>query len=290
MERRKFLSNSFAAGSLAMVHPVHLLNDLSFLKKSKISFGVCTGFENYQTVAKAGYSYIEDAVRRLLIPAEPEEKFEENLKLVKESEIPVKACNFFLPGSLKSTGNEAVHDQILEYSETAFRRARKAGVEIIVFGSGGSRNIPGDFSKEEAKQQFIDLCKSMGPIAGKYGVTVVIEPLNRNECNFINSVLEGAEIVEETNHPNIRLLADIYHMKMENEGPESIIEKGQLIKHTHVAEKEGRTPPGVNHEDLGPYINALEGIGYRGRMSVEARWDNFEQQVGPALEELNKYI
>lgn len=290
MKRRQFIKYSSIASSMVLLSPSLPASINTSFRKSKIKFGVCTGIENHTLVSYAGYSYIEEGVRRFLIPEQSGEEFEKKMELLQASEIPVRACNSFLSGELKSTGPNTVHEKILEYSEIAFRRAKRAGIETIVFGSSGSRNIPDGFPVEKAKEQFISLCSSMGPIAGEYGVTVVIEPLNTNESNFINTVLEGAEIVESVNHPNIRLLADIYHMKMVGEGPESIVKTAHLLSHTHVAEKEGRTPPGVHKEDLSPYFDALREIQYKGRMSVEARWDNFEDEVGVAYEALMGFI
>jgi sugar phosphate isomerase/epimerase len=290
MQRRKFIKNSTIAGSLVFLsHPL-LAEVKNSSRRSKLDFGVCTGIKNHEIVSNAGYSYIEEGVRSFLIPDKAEEEFEKKMEMLKASKLPVRACNSFLPGSLKSTGPEAAHEKILQFSETAFRRAKRAGVETIVFGSSGSRNIPEGFSREKAKNQFIQLCISMGPIAKKYDVIVVLEPLNDKESNFINTVLEGAEIVESVNHPNIRLLADIYHMKMVGEGPESIHKAAHLLSHTHVAEKEGRTPPGVHNEDLSPYFDALRDIGYKGRMSVEARWDDFENEVFKAHEALMYFV
>jgi len=187
-------------------------------------------------------------------------------------------------------GPEAAHPEILEFMETAFRRAQKAGVEYIVFGSGGSRSIPEGFSRDEARRQFIDLCSRMAPIAAKYDVVVVLEPLNTKECNFINSVMEGGEIVEEVNHPNFRLLADIYHMLMEGEGSESIEKFGHLIHHTHIAEKEGRAAPGTHNEDFTAYFKALKDVGYKGKMSIECRWEDLETQAPTAIAANEKTI
>ncbi|MGE4587138.1 MAG: sugar phosphate isomerase/epimerase family protein, partial [Mangrovibacterium sp.] len=200
------------------------------------------------------------------------------------------ACNSFVPGNMKSVGSEAVHAEILVYMETAFRRAQKAGVKIIVFGSGGSRSIPEGFSRMDARRQFVELCRAMAPLAAKHGVTVVLEPLNRNECNFINSVKEGGEIVEEVDHPNFRLLADLYHMKMDGEGPESLLQYGHLIRHTHIAEKEGRSAPGTHQEDFSSYFKALKQAGYQGKMSLECRWTGLAEQAGPALQTLRKQL
>jgi sugar phosphate isomerase/epimerase len=245
--------------------------------------GVCTSVSNADMLATHGYTYVEESVGNFLMPTKSEEEFNEVLQQAQNAAIPVKACNSFIPGSLKSVGPDAVHPEILEFMETAFQRAQKAGVEYIVFGSGGSRGIPDGFSRDEARRQFIDLCSQMAPIAAKYNVVVVLEPLNTKECNFINSVLEGGEIVEEVNHPNFRLLADIYHMMMDGEGPESIEKYGHLIQHTHIAEREGRAAPGTHNEDFSAYFKALKNVGYEGKMSIECRWENLESQAPTAI-------
>ncbi len=252
--------------------------------------GVCTSVSNADMLASYGYTYIEESVGGFLMPDKSEAEFNQKLQQAQNAAIPVKACNSFIPGSLKSVGPDAVHSEILEFMETAFRRAQKAGVEYIVFGSGGSRGIPEGFSREEARRQFIDLCSRMAPIAAKYDVVVVLEPLNKKECNFINSVLEGGEIVEEVNHPNFRLLADIYHMLMDGEGPESIEKYGHLILHTHIAEKEGRAAPGTHNEDFTAYFKAMKNVDYEGKMSIECRWEDLEKQAPIAIAAMKNQI
>ena len=72
-------------------------------------------------------------------------------------------------------------------------------------------------------------------------------------------------------------------MKVEDEGPESILKYGHLIKHTHIAENEGRAAPGTNGDDFRPYFEALKKVGYEGAMSVECRWEDMESQAAIAL-------
>lgn len=255
---------------------------------SSLEIGICTDYSHGNSMKRFGYSYIEEGVGKFLVPTKNEEEFKSIIKNAKEYPLPVKACNNFIPKELKSVGHDAVHDKILKYAETAFRRAQKTGVEIIVFGSGGSRSIPEGFSREKARQQFVELCEKMAPLAAEYNVTIVLEPLNSKECNFINSVTEGGEIVEEINHQNFKLLADIYHMKMEGESPESIVKYGHLIKHIHIAEKQERAVPGTFNEDFRPYFDALKKINYTGKMSIEAQWTDFETQIPLAIETIKK--
>ncbi len=252
--------------------------------------GVCTSLANAAVAKSAGCDYIEAGVRDFLVPASPEADFRAKLELAGMSPLPVAACNSFLPGELKSVGPEARPDDILAFAETAFRRAREAGVRHIVFGSSASRSIPDGFDAGEARRQFVRLLRRMGPIARAHGVVVAVEPLNRGECNFINSVAEGAAIVREVGDPGILLLADIYHMLLEDEGPESLVAAGPLLAHCHIAEEEGRTPPGVHGQDFRPYLEALGRIGYQGAISFEGRWTDLAGELPLAVRTLRAQI
>jgi sugar phosphate isomerase/epimerase len=290
ISRRDFIRFSAIAGTALLIRPFNAFGVISEAGKFLERIGISTSIENNGILAAAGYSFVEENVRGFLVPAEPDSVFDQKLTLLKESKLPVEVCNSFLPGNLKCVGPSPAHEEILKFGETAFRRARMAGIKTIVFGSGGARAIPEGFSREEAKQQFISLCKQLAPYAQKYNVVISLEPLNTRECNFINSVAEGGEIVEAVNHENIRLLADIYHMLMENESPSNITKYGHLLYHTHIAEKTGRSAPGVNNEDFTPYFKALKEVKYEGRMAIECSWKSLEEQAPKALSVMRNQI
>jgi sugar phosphate isomerase/epimerase len=289
--RRTFLRVTAGAGAAALMPgcargPVADAPETPFLSK----LGVCTSIDNHAVAAGSGCSYVEDTVGGLLCPAEPRERFEGRLQVLRSAGCPVAACNSFLPGSLKSVGPRADHESVLAYAETAFERAREAGVRTIVFGSGGSRRIPDGFAKGEAERQFLELLGRMAPRAGRYGIVISLEPLNTGETNFINSLADGAAFVTAVNHPNLRLLADIYHMLREDESPDEIVTCGSILSHCHIAEKDGRTPPGVARDDFVPYLRALKQVGYRGRLSIECRWKNFDAELPAAVAYVREQI
>lgn len=248
--------------------------------------GVCTSIGNADLLREVGFDYIEEGVRRLLIPDRSSEEFEANLAASRLCGLPVIAANGFLPGTLKSTGPEADHEGVLRFAGTAFRRARLVGIKVIVFGSSGSRNIPEDFDPGKAREQFIALLKRMGPLAAEEEVIVTIEPLQERESNFINTIPQGAAIVREVDHPNIQLLADIFHMLRMKESPDHIREAGRMIRHVHIAEEGDRTPPGMEGDDFQPFFQALKDVGYEGAISIECSWKDMSEQLPVALKTL----
>ena len=191
-------------------------------------------------------------------------------------------CNSFIPSALKIVGDQANQDAAAAYAETALRRAKAAGITIIVFGSGGARRIPDGFDPAKAREQFIAFGKRIAPAASAAGVTLALEALNRKETNFINSLAEGVAIVDAVAHPAFRLQADVYHMLQENEPPQAIVDAGARIVHVHVAQKGTRMAPLPGGTDFKLYFAALKTIGYRGRLSIESSWPEGENAYARA--------
>ncbi|HAH53803.1 MAG TPA: sugar phosphate isomerase/epimerase [Flavobacterium sp.] len=255
----------------------------SIFVHSQIDIGACSPIKNDSLLKANNYDFIEGGVSVLLVPLEHDSVYDKIFDKYKKMQLPIRSCTSFLPGNYKVTGPDTVHQQILIYSEIAFRRAQKMKIPYIVFGSARARSIPEGFDKKAATDQFISLLKKMGSIAAKYDITIVIEPLNSKETNFINSVVEGGEIVKAVNHANIQLLADIYHMTREQEQASSIIQYGKYIKHVHIAENDQRTTPGVMGQDFSPYLKALKQINYKGGISIEAHVKDFDKEMSKAI-------
>ncbi len=244
--------------------------------KGKIAIGLCGYLEKSAFAKSAGCEYIEAGTAKTLMPSKPEEEFNQVFQKLSDEVLKVKCFNVFIPGELKSVGENAQHEKIREYASVAFQRAERIGADIVVFGSSGSRTIPDGLDRAKARDQFISLCKSLAPIASKHKITLAIEALNKGETNFINYLHESAEIVETVKHPNLKMICDIYHALKENDPPGELVKFKEHLVHCHIAEKEKRTPPGVMGDDFSSYFKALKQINYQGRISLECNWTNFE--------------
>lgn len=260
-------------------------------KQPKI--GVVQNLEYDSTLTDAGYSYLVESISKWISPRNvSEEKFEENLKTFKKLKTNLYAFNIFIPGELKLVGPDVHETEILSYSETVFSRCQKAGVKMIVWGSGGARRVPEGFDHAKATEQFVSIARKVADLARKYSITLALENLNSTETNFITTAHEAYLIVKKVDHPNFRLCVDIYHMLKEGESPTVILETKKYIIHCDIAEKENRTPPGVVGEDFRPYLKSLKEIGYTGLIVIEGRWDNdnLNAQARSAHQYLQKQI
>ena len=123
---------------------------------------------------------------------------------------------------------------------------------------------------EVAIGRFVDGIRDVGDHAATAGINLVIEPVNRYELNFVNSVLpDGIAIVDRVDHPNVKLMPDSFHMNIEDAHPEeSILAAGSRVGYVQVADS-NRWAPGQGHIDFRPFFEALSAVGYDDWVSVE---------------------
>lgn len=288
--RRQFLKTSLGvAAGLSFFES--MAQEAEFKKGLVLPLGVCAAYEKSELLKSIGFDYIEESVGRFLLPDSGEEAgFQKNFEKYQALKFPIRSYTNFFPGTLKSVGEDTHHEAILERADLAMKRAVQCGSLNIVFGSGGSRAIPEGFDRNKAKLQHIELSKKLAVLAGKHGINVSIEPLNTTETNFINSLAAGVEIIEAVNHPRFRLTCDIYHMLKDGESADQIIKYGKHIAHCHIAEREKRTTPGIAGDDFRPYLKALKQIKYKGGLSLECRWGDFDKEVKLGFDTLKKQM
>lgn len=252
--------------------------------------GVCSSVEKSELLLEAKSAFLEVNIQSFFNPKESDAEFASKLERVRKSSLPVYAGNCFFPGKMKLVGDQIDISAVLSYAEIAMKRAQMTGTKIFVLGSGGARNIPEGFDRNKACKQFIRLCKRIAGIGEKYGVVVVLEPLRKEETNFVNTIAEGMKIVKAVNHPNFKILADFYHMACEKESPEVIIDAAAELCHCHIAEVESRSAPGIRGDDFTPYFRALKQIGYEGAIALECNWKDFDKEVKCGIAETGRQV
>jgi sugar phosphate isomerase/epimerase len=256
-----------------------------------MQIGFCTDPATVASLpSRPNCDFIEGHVVNFLTPEAPDAEFAPRVTALRACGFPMPAANVLLPAALKCSGPDVDYERLERYGQTVFRRAKEIGMTLIVFGSAGARMVPEGFPVAKAFEQYVDLLRQFGPMAEQNGVTIVVEPLNRGECNLVNTVLEGAEAVRRANTFGVKLLVDIFHMLRNGESPDDIVKVGPLIRHAHVAENKDRAAPGIHGDDFRPYLRALRRAGYNDRLALEPIWTDLPRQLGPALAELRKQL
>ncbi|WP_108995048.1 sugar phosphate isomerase/epimerase family protein, partial [Paenibacillus agaridevorans] len=198
------------------------------------SFGWCRGIEEAALLRDAGFDYIECALTALKL--EDERAFREELPRYLDSPLPASAFNLFFPSDLKVVGPDVDEPRIERYIGLAAEALNRIGARISVLGSGRSRRVPDGWERDRAEEQFLRLLERIAGAFAGTGVVLAVEPLNRRECNLINSVADASRFAELVNRPEIRALADFYHMEEEKEPFQTLIDHKMWLAHIHLAD------------------------------------------------------
>jgi D-psicose/D-tagatose/L-ribulose 3-epimerase len=238
-------------------------------------FGICTGIENAAVVRAAGWDFVEGNVQTVCMGDQDEAAWRAAGWEAKfaAAGLGMPAANCLVPASLKVTGPEADLGKLRGYMTNVLRRARRLGLKTVVFGSGGARNVPEGWPGNKAWEQVLGFLQMSAPLAAANDVTIMVEHLNKKECNIINTVAEAMEYVKAAGHPNIQCLVDSWHLWLEEEPLANLEAAMPWIRHVHLADKAGRVAPGQSGSDYTAFFGVLKKAGYDGRISVEAKFE-----------------
>lgn len=252
--------------------------------KGHLQVGICMGRPTAALAARlsrAGCEYYEPPVASGLMNLEPA-AFDAEIAGWTVGGLAPKSANVLLPATLPVVGERVDQEGLAAYLHEAMRRARALGLEVVVFGSGAARRVPDGFPIGRAREQFGATLALAADLAGP-GLVVAAEHLRRAETNLVNSLAEAAALVREVDKENLALVVDGYHLAEEAEDLGSIRAAGRLVRHAHVAGA-GRRPPEVaDEDDLVRLFAELAHVGYEGRCSIEAHWEDLASEAPAAL-------
>lgn len=123
--------------------------------------------------------------------------------------------------------------------------------------------------REKVMGWLADSIRGFGERAQSGNVPFLIEPLNRYESNIFNRVADTADWIRSNQCNNVRVLADLFHMNIEESDiAKAISNAGELVGHVHFADS-NRQAVGFGHTSLEAAVHALREIGYTGYLSAE---------------------
>ncbi len=148
-----------------------------------------------------------------------------------------------------------------------------------------------DVDEESAYEHLREGLNVLGKHAAEKGVPLIYEPLNRYETNMCNTMAEGVKLIESLETDNVKLLADLFHMNIEETSiAQGIRDGAQHIGHVHFVDT-NRRPAGCGHMDYAPIITALKEINYEGYLSAEAfPWPDPEAAAKQTIDEYRRVL
>jgi sugar phosphate isomerase/epimerase len=125
---------------------------------------------------------------------------------------------------------------------------------------------------ELESELFVAQLTELAPAARAAGVSLFQEPLNRYEAYLVNRLEQGVAFGERVS-PEIGVMADFFHMNIEEADiAASIRLAGTRLVYVHAADS-NRVQPGKGHLDFRPGFDALKSIGYDDWIAIECRID-----------------
>lgn len=124
--------------------------------------------------------------------------------------------------------------------------------------------------KDETTARLRDSLRVLSAHAAEKGTKLIYEPLNRYETNLAMTMAEGCELIAPVAGGNVVLLADLFHMNIEEANlANAIRDAGSAIGHVHFVDS-NRQAAGRGHMSYVPIAEALRAIDFDGYASAEA--------------------
>lgn len=187
--------------------------------------------------------------------------------------IGALVCGAFGPNRDISSENKEIREQGIGYLKACIEIALILGSPLVsgpMYSTTGKTRL---LSPEDKKQQWnwaVENMKRIADYAGERGIKLAIEPLNRYETDFLNTVEQGLAFIHEINRDNVGFLLDTFHMNLEEK---SIIDAiklaGNKIFNFHTCEND-RGTPGTGHIPWKEVFLALQAVHYDGPVVIEA--------------------
>jgi sugar phosphate isomerase/epimerase len=164
--------------------------------------------------------------------------------------------------------DEAIRRKAVEFIQSMIDFGGPFGAPAII---GSMQGRWGDgVSREQALSWLRAGLDQLSEHARKQGLPLLYEPINRYETNVCTTIEAGVDLLASLQTGNVRLLADLFHMNLEEVDVAAAMRAGgSAIGHVHFVDS-NRRPVGCGHLDVGPVIRALKEIGYGGYLSAEA--------------------
>lgn len=164
----------------------------------------------------------------------------------------------------------AVREAFLKEVERNLVFAQKLNVPMALIMSGNT--VP-SLTFEQQFTAMIECAKRATDLAAKANITLIMEPLNtkvNHKGYFLSNCVDGLRLMKAVNHPNLRLLFDLYHEQVERgDVIRTALAAMEYVRVFHVADNPGRNEPGTGEMNYANIYKAIAKAGYEHYITME---------------------
>lgn len=165
------------------------------------------------------------------------------------------------------------HDNGMAYGKRLIDMAAALGSPYVagpMYAAVGRTRLADRDEKERQMRFAVENMKRLADYASGRGVKLAIEPLNRFETDFINTVEQGLYFLDKIGYNNVGFLLDTFHMNIEEKSiPDAIRSARGRIFDFHACAND-RGTPGEDHFNWEEIRGALKETGYEGPVVIES--------------------
>jgi D-psicose/D-tagatose/L-ribulose 3-epimerase len=146
------------------------------------------------------------------------------------------------------------------------------GGRVLVHGSPQQRNIKDEWDPDDTWQRARETFQICAEAAQSRNVFYCLEALTTADTNFINTIDEAMQMVDEINHPNFQTMLDCRSIHASVGSDLTVVLERALktgkLKHVHANDPNSRGP-GFGDLQFAPLLKILHEADYSGYISVE---------------------
>ena len=187
--------------------------------------------------------------------------------------IQINICGAFGPERDISSDDSRYRDKGMEYIRTLIDMASVFGSPYVagpMYAATGKARMASEEERTRQRAYAVDNLRDLAGYAATKGIRLALEPLNRFETDFLNTVDQGVELLDEIGCDNVGLLLDTFHMNIEEKSlGQAIRRAGSRLFDFHACSND-RGTPGQDHLDWDEISKALRDVGYDGAVVIES--------------------
>lgn len=192
-------------------------------------------------------------------------------KALRKNGLACTTCTVMPGGVSMGDADPAVRRKAAEHVTACLHAAADVGAEILA----GPMYAPVGYftgvrrSADEFRRA-VECWQELRAVVADSGVQIAIEPLNRFETYFLNTVDDAAALCDAIGDDRIGILIDTFHANIEEKSIGAALRRaGRHLKHLHTCEND-RGIPGSGNVNWPEFFAQVHASGYDGWLTIES--------------------